>query len=101
MQIHNQRFKVVGVFASEGRRPGRPGYGALHRAAEGAGDHFATEVTVSAGQAGDATRIADDIKTLLRKRHPAPTTGRATGAQVGALAGIRALPPTGRRTTSR
>ncbi|QHN05554.1 FtsX-like permease family protein [Granulicella sp. WH15] len=33
------------------------------------GFNYITGITIAAGQAGDATRIASDVKTLLRQRH--------------------------------
>ncbi len=89
VQIHNQPYKVVGVYESKDEDQAGQAVIPYTAAQKELGTTSLQMVTVSAGQAGDSTRISDDIKTLLRKRHAAPTTGRATGAQVGALGGLQ------------
>jgi putative ABC transport system permease protein len=89
VQIHNEPYKVVGIFESKDEDQAANAVIPYTAAQKTLNNPSSIQmVTVSAGQAGDTTRISDDIKKLLRKRHALPT-GQATGRQVGALGGLQ------------
>jgi putative ABC transport system permease protein len=89
VMLHNQPYRVTGVFeAKDNDDQGEYAIIPYTAAQKMLGTGSIQMVTVSAEQAGDATRISDAIKTLLRGRHhldkPA-TTGAAS-----ALGGLQA-----------
>jgi putative ABC transport system permease protein len=88
VQIHNEPYKVVGIFESKDEDQATMAVIPYTAAQKTLNTGSIQMVTVSAGQAGDTTRISEDIKKLLRQRHSHPT-GKATGAQVGALGGLQ------------
>jgi ABC-type antimicrobial peptide transport system permease subunit len=77
LTIHGQTYRIVGVFTSNDEDQADMifvPYTTLQKALDLSSLH---SITVEAEQAGETTRISDDIKTLLRKRHhldsaPAP-----------------------------
>jgi ABC-type antimicrobial peptide transport system permease subunit len=74
VQIHNQSFRVLGVLSTSDDDLTETAflpYPALQKILDIRHLHI---VAVSAAHAGEATRIADDIKTLLRKRHHLDTS---------------------------
>jgi ABC-type antimicrobial peptide transport system permease subunit len=71
--IHERPFRVIGVTASTDEHEIESvfiPYTTLQKILD---IHYLHTVTVFAAQAGDSTRIADDIRTLLRKRHSLDT----------------------------
>ena len=69
VQIHNQSFRVLGVLSTsddELMETAFVPFPALQKILDIRHLHV---VSLSAAHAGEATRIADDIKMLLRKRH--------------------------------
>jgi ABC-type antimicrobial peptide transport system permease subunit len=69
VQIHNQDFRVVGILNTNDEEQMESAYipyPNLQKILEITHLHV---ITIYATQAGETSRIADDIKTLLRKRH--------------------------------
>lgn len=67
--LHNQPFKVIGVLATTDDDQAESAfmpYPALQKILD---INYLHIVTLSATRAGDTTRIADDIRKLLRSRH--------------------------------
>ncbi len=85
VQLHNQPYRVVGVFESKDDEQADLAIIPYTTAQKQLGTSSIQMVTVSAEQAGDTTRISDAIKTLLRSRHhldnqiTQPTGGVALG----------------------
>jgi ABC-type antimicrobial peptide transport system permease subunit len=69
IQIHNQPYRVVGVFESKDDDQSDLAIVPYTTEQKQLGTASIQMVTVAAEQAGDATRISDAIKSLLRKRH--------------------------------
>jgi putative ABC transport system permease protein len=69
IMLHNQPYKVVGVFEAKDEDQGEYAIVPYTTAQKQLGTNSIQMVTVSAEQAGDSTRISDEIKKLLRKRH--------------------------------
>ncbi len=69
VQIHNQPYKIVGVFESKDEDQADYAVIPYTTAQKTTGTGSIQMVTVSAEQAGDTTRVSDDIKKLLRSRH--------------------------------
>jgi len=67
--IHNQTFRVIGVTASNDEQEIESVFVPFTLLQQLLDIQYVHTVTVFAAHAGDATRISDEIKTLLRKRH--------------------------------
>src|SRR5579884_1221848 len=69
VEVHNQSFKVLGVLSTtdeDNTESAFVPYPSLQKVLD---ITYLQIVTVSATRAGDTTRIADDIRKLLRTRH--------------------------------
>jgi putative ABC transport system permease protein len=69
VQVHNQPFRVVGVLNTSDEEQMETAYMPYPVLQKILGIKHLHVVTVFAIQAGETTRIADDIRMLLRKRH--------------------------------
>ena len=93
VQIHNQPYKVVGVFESKDEDQADYAVIPFTAAQKTTGTGSIQMVTVSAEQAGDTSRISDDIKKLLRQRHhlenqlTMSSVGHALGGNMSPSAG--------------
>jgi ABC-type antimicrobial peptide transport system permease subunit len=67
--VRDNEFKVVGVFVSSDDEQSQMVFVPYPVMQSIMGFNYITSITIAAGQAGDASRIAADIKPLLRKRH--------------------------------
>jgi len=89
VMLHNQPYKVVGVFEAKDEDQGEFAIIPYTTSQKVLNTGSIQMVTVSAEQAGDTTRISDDIKKLLRQRHSldkkAPSNASALG--LGGLQG--------------
>jgi putative ABC transport system permease protein len=74
VQIHNQTFRVVGVLNTSDEEQMESAYMPFPCLQKILGITYVHIVMIYATQAGETTRIADDIKTLLRKRHRLDTS---------------------------
>ena len=80
VQLHNKPYRIVGVFEAKDEDQGEYAVIPYTTAQKMLGTSSIQMVTISAEQAGETTRISDDIKKLLRGRHhldskPAPSLG--------------------------
>jgi putative ABC transport system permease protein len=69
VQIHNETFRVIGILNTGDDEQMESAYMPYPCLQKILGVPYLHIVTVYATQAGETTRIADDIKTLLRRRH--------------------------------
>jgi ABC-type antimicrobial peptide transport system permease subunit len=69
IQIHNQAFRVVGVTSTSDEDQIEMAFVPYTTLQKLLGFNFLHGITLSAKQAGDTTRIVDEIKPLLRRRH--------------------------------
>jgi putative ABC transport system permease protein len=69
VQIHNQAFRVIGVLNTNDEEQMESAYVPYPCLQKILGITHLHVITIYARQAGETTRIADDIKTILRKRH--------------------------------
>ena len=69
IEIHNEKFKVVGLLATQDEEHIESAFVPYPVLQKILGTDSLQIVTVSATHAGDTTRIAADIRTLLRSRH--------------------------------
>jgi putative ABC transport system permease protein len=98
IDIHGQRFRVVGVFESKNDDQNDLAVVPYTTLQKLMGTQSLTMITVSAEEAGETTAIADQIKTLLRQRHsldkmPAKTdVAAALGGNQAAGAGGGGVP---------
>ncbi|CAN5552994.1 ABC transporter permease [soil metagenome] len=69
IQLHGKPYRIVGVFEAKDEDQGEFAVIPYTTAQKMVGTSSIQMVTVSAEQAGETTRISDDIKKLLRSRH--------------------------------
>jgi putative ABC transport system permease protein len=74
VHIHNQTFRVVGVLNTSDEEQMESAYVPFPCLQKILGVTYLQIVTIYATQAGETTRIADDIKAVLRKRHHLDTS---------------------------
>ena len=93
LTIHRQKFRIVGVFTTNDEDQADMvfvPYTTLQKTLDLQSLH---SITVEAEQAGEASRIADDIKALLRRRHhlnSAPVTAQSTALMGNQMPGMGA-----------
>ncbi|MCU1322528.1 MAG: multidrug transporter substrate-binding protein [Acidobacteriaceae bacterium] len=94
IQLHGKPYRIVGVFEAKDEDQGEYAVIPYTTAQKMVGTSSIQMVTVSAEQAGETTRISDDIKKLLRGRHhldskPMPKPGAMVlgGLQAPGLGG--------------
>jgi putative ABC transport system permease protein len=99
VQIHEQKFRVVAVVRTNDEDQVEMAFVPYTTLQKILGISTLHTVTVSAAQAGDATRIGDDIRKLLRRRHHLDTeealakvkkTGLAGNQMPNAMGGVMA-----------
>ena len=69
VQVHNQPFQVVGVLSTSDDGRIESAYVPYPSLQKILGVNYLHVVTVCAAQAGETSRIADEIRVLLRQRH--------------------------------
>jgi putative ABC transport system permease protein len=74
VQVHNQSFRIVGVLSTSDEDQMESAYVPYPALQKILGVTHLHVVTVCAVRAGETTRIAGEIKTLLRKRHHLDTS---------------------------
>jgi putative ABC transport system permease protein len=90
LKIRDSIFRVVGIVAGNDEDQAGMAYVPFTSLQRVLGIQNLHTVLVAAGQAGDATRIADDIKTLLRARHRLDTDAAVARLRQGGLLGNQA-----------
>jgi ABC-type antimicrobial peptide transport system permease subunit len=83
IQIHNQTYKVVGVTNTSDEDQIEMAFVPYTTLQKLLGFNFVHGITLSAKQAGDTTRIVDEIKPLLRKRHNLEQVARRDPGLIG------------------
>ena len=88
VQLRGKSYRVVGVFEAKDEDQGDFAVIPYTAAQKMVGTSSIQMVTVSAEQAGETTRISDEIKKLLRERHRLDKPAVKTGAAIG-LGGLQ------------
>ncbi len=85
--IHGQVFRVIGISNTGDEDQMEMAFVPYTTLQQALGIDSLHVITVEAGQAGDATRIAEDIRPLLRLRHHLDSDAAIQKARAGGLLG--------------
>ena len=90
LKIRDSSYRIVGIVAGNDDEQAGMAYVPFTSLQQLLGIRHLHTVLVAAAQAGDATRIAGDVKTLLRARHHLDTDAAIARLREGGLLGLQA-----------
>ncbi|GGD65608.1 ABC transporter permease [Croceicoccus mobilis] len=85
LQLRDAEFEIVGVIAGEFGEQGETVFVPYQKLQDLLGQPNLNEISIAAQKAGEASRVGDDVKSLLRQRHGIATS--AAKSYIGAQAG--------------